>query len=94
MGKEILMTEQLKSWVEKKGGKKKRGGQGSHGSLTKAGWARHNAPIRWDLRDRKTIYSKLPKKNIKKSKCPRTANRRRYEKRFVLNRKSGQNYVE
>lgn len=90
------MTEETKpNWFDKKGkgGKKKRGGQGSHGSISKAGRTRFNEPVDWTLHTRRTIYSKLPKKNLKKSKCPRVYNRRRYEKRFVLERKSGQNYV-
>ena len=86
------MSEEQKSWVEKKGHSRSKRKASGHGSLSKAGRTRFNEPVVWELHTRRTIYSKLPKKNLKKSKIPRMSNRRRYEKRELLNRKSGQNY--
>lgn len=84
------MTEKPKeSWVSKKKGKK-RAGQGSHGSLSKAGKMRLQQPIIWENFTRKTTH-KLPQRHKKKSKIPRVRLRRSYEKRFILMRSSGQN---
>ena len=52
-----------------------------HGSTTKAGKVRMQTP-------------KIPKTKLSKSKCPRVNNRRKYEKRELLKRISGQNWVK
>jgi len=60
---------------------KKKGGRGTHGSISKAGKVRQQTP-------------KIPPsvKHNKKS-FPRYRNRRNYEKRELLRCKSGQNYL-
>lgn len=57
----------------------KRAGRGSHGSTTKAGKVRMQTP-------------KIPKTTFHKHGGPRLRNRRKYEKRELLKRKSGQNW--
>jgi len=64
--------------IAKKGGYRKKGG--THGSLSKAGKSRDQNKVQWSLRERKSKNSKLKLRHIKKHKCPRTANRKRYEK--------------
>ncbi|MEM3404011.1 MAG: 30S ribosomal protein S30e [Nitrososphaeria archaeon] len=51
----------------------------THGSLTKAGKVRSKSP--------------LQKKEHKPSPIPRERNRDNYVKRFILKRKSGQNWL-
>jgi len=51
----------------------------THGSLSKAGKVRSQTP-------------KI-QPNSKKGPCPRIKNRRNYEKRLMLQRKPGQNWV-
>jgi len=58
---------------------------GTHGSKEKAGkvkWANYNGRPRL-----------LEHKKHKKNPCPRIRNRRNFEKRIILHRKSGQNYA-
>jgi ribosomal protein S30 len=71
----------------------KKGGRGTHGSLSKAGKMREQQPKNWKLNERKTKHN-IPQKHIHKHKVPRMSNRRKYEKRFGLGRKSGQNKVK
>jgi len=61
---------------------KKRGGRGSHGSLTKAGKVGSFNKIQW--RENK----KGKKFHGKKHKNPRTRNRRNYRVRIILNKGS------
>ena len=58
---------------------RKRGGRGSHGSTTKAGKVRMQTP-------------KIPVSVHHKFGGPRLRNRRKYEKRLLLKRGSGQNW--
>ena len=51
-----------------------------HGSTAKAGKVRGQTP-------------KIPKTTTSKRNCPRLRNRRKYEQREGLGRKSGQNWV-
>jgi small subunit ribosomal protein S30e len=60
-------------------GSSKKGGRGTHGSTTKAGKVRMQTP-------------KIPPTVKHKKLCPRLRNRRKYEKRILLNRKAGQNW--
>jgi len=72
---------------------RKRAGRGSHGSTTKAGKMRMQQPKHWDLS--KNLNEKgQAQKHYKKHKSPRMAKRRSYEKRVLLKRKSGQNWIE
>ena len=71
---------------------KSRAGKGSHGSLSKAGKVRSQQPKHWDLNLRRT-KGKIPQRHAHKHKIPRVSNRRRYEKRELLKRESGQNSV-
>lgn len=66
-------TKQVKSTGYRKKG-------GTHGSLSKAGKTRDQNRARWDLHERKSKRSGLKLKHIKKHKCPKAANRKRYEK--------------
>ena len=71
----------------------KRAGRGSHGSTTKAGKMRQQQPKHWELGT--NVGKKGQKqKHYKKHKNPRCANRRKFEKREMLKRKSGQNWME
>lgn len=60
-------------------GSSKKGGRGTHGSTTKAGKVRKQTP-------------QIPTSVKHKKLCPRVRNRRKYEKRVVLERKVGQNW--
>jgi small subunit ribosomal protein S30e len=61
--------------------RRKKGGKGTHGSLTKAGKVRGQTP-------------KIPKSVIHVKRGPRLNKRRSYYKRFELHRKCGQNSIE
>jgi small subunit ribosomal protein S30e len=58
----------------------KKGGRGTHGSITKAGKVRMQTP------------KILPSIKHNKKSFPRYRKRRNYEKRVKLKRKSGQNW--
>lgn len=60
-------------------GSSKKGGRGTHGSTTKAGKVRMQTP-------------KIPPTIKHKKSCPRMENRRKYEKRELLKRESGQHW--
>lgn len=53
--------------------------KGTHGSLSKAGKIRDQAKVQWNLRERKSKRG-LRLRHIKKHRCPKVSNRKRYEK--------------
>ena len=57
----------------------KKGGRGTHGSITKAGKVRLTTP-------------KVPKTTKRKKLSPKLRNRKNFKKREVLKRKVGQNW--
>ena len=63
-----------------------------HGSTTKAGKMRSQQPKNWGTSTRQS-QSHYPLRHIRKHKIPRVAKRRNYEKRVLLKRKSGQNWM-
>lgn len=73
--------------------KEGKSGKGTHGSLSKAGKMRSQQPKKWNLNERRTKHN-IPQRHTRKHKTPRMANRRKYEKREKLGRKSGQNKVK
>ena len=70
-------------------GYRKKGG--THGSLSKAGKTRDQNKARWDLHEGKSKRSGLKLKHIKKHKCPRVANRQKYNQ--LLNKKKQKVYI-
>ena len=64
----------------------------THGSLTKAGKVRQLTPRQWANQTRKS-KSGAPLQHLKPHKCPRVANRRKYEKRVILRQRSGQRWI-
>lgn len=64
----------------------KKGGQGSHGSITKAGKVRHDSPKNWELARKVTKPIRKGKEIVgtttvsrnhkRKHNCPRVANKR------------------
>jgi len=64
----------------------------SHGSLAKSGKVRSQQPKQWDKLGHKNKKGVL-QRHYKKHRIPRVSNRRRFEKRVLLERESGQNWL-